>query len=51
LALRILTLLRDPELRRRMGQCGKETAQRRFSAQSMITQLVSVYDELLAVRR
>ena len=51
LALRILTLLRDPELRRRMGQCGKETVQRRFSAQSMITQLVSVYDELLAVRR
>lgn len=51
LAQRLLTLLRDPELRRRMGQCGRETAQRRFSAQSMITQLVSVYDELLAVRR
>jgi glycosyltransferase involved in cell wall biosynthesis len=51
LAERLLTLLRDPELRRRMGQCGRETVERRFSAHSMITQLTGVYDELLAVRR
>jgi len=51
LAERILILLRDPELRRRMGQRGKETVESRFSAQSMITQLVGVYDELLAGRK
>src|SRR5208282_2041176 len=38
MAERILILLRDPELRRRMGQRGKETVESRFSAQSMITQ-------------
>ncbi len=51
MAERILILLRDPELRRRMGQRGKETVESRFSAHSMITQLVGVYDELLASRK
>jgi glycosyltransferase involved in cell wall biosynthesis len=50
MAERILILLRDPELRRGMGQRAKETVESRFSAQSMITQLVGVYDELLAGR-
>jgi glycosyltransferase involved in cell wall biosynthesis len=51
MAERILILLRDPELRRRMGQHGKETVESRFSAHSMITGLVAVYDELLAGRK
>ena len=51
LAQKLLALLRDPGLRRRMGQSGKETAERRFSAQGMVTQLTGIYDELLALRR
>jgi len=51
MAERILVLLRDPELRRRMGRRGKETVESRFSAHSMITRLVGVYDELLASRK
>ena len=51
MAERILILLRDPELRRRMGQCGKETVESRFSAHSMMTQLAGVYDELLTSRK
>ena len=51
MAERILILLRDPELRRRMGRHGKQTVESRFSAQSMIRQLVGVYDELLASRK
>lgn len=51
LAERLLALLRDPELRRRMGQRGRETAEHRFSAHGMITQLTDIYDEMLAARR
>jgi len=51
LAQKLLALLRDPALRRRMGHSGKETAERRFSAQGMIAQLTGIYDGLLAARR
>lgn len=51
MAEKLLILLCDPELRQRMGHRGKETVESRFSAHSMITQLVGVYDELLASRK
>ena len=51
MAERILILLRDPEQRHRMGQRGKEAVESRFSAHSMMTQLVDVYDELMASRK
>ena len=51
MAERVMILLRDPELRGRMGQRGRDTVESRFSAHSMITQLAGVYDELLASRK
>lgn len=44
----ILTLLRNPERAKEMGKAGREIVESRFSAQAMITQLVKLYDGLLA---
>lgn len=51
MAERILTLLRNPERAKQMGKAGREIVESRFSAQAMITQLVELYDGLLASRQ
>jgi glycosyltransferase involved in cell wall biosynthesis len=47
LATKILVLLRDPVRARQMGEAGREVVERKFSAGSMMEQLVSLYDALL----
>jgi L-malate glycosyltransferase len=48
---RILELLRDPPGARRMGALAQSTVQSRFSAETMIQQLIDLYRELVADRR
>jgi glycosyltransferase involved in cell wall biosynthesis len=47
LADRILRLLRDPQMRLRMGQAARQTVEERFSIQAMVARLMNIYDELL----
>jgi glycosyltransferase involved in cell wall biosynthesis len=47
LADRILRLLRDPQMRLRMGQAARQTVEERFSIQAMMARLMDIYDELL----
>lgn len=47
LAARIRELLQDPEQRRAMGEAGRESARNHFSVESMTTQIVEVYEEVL----
>ncbi len=46
-AARLLTLLRQPELARKMGDAGRRTAEERFTLQGMIEQLAAIYQDLL----
>jgi glycosyltransferase involved in cell wall biosynthesis len=48
---RLLQLLRDPVRARRMGASAQATVQARFSADTMIQQLIALYRELLANRK
>jgi glycosyltransferase involved in cell wall biosynthesis len=48
---RILELLRDPARARRMGALAQSTVEARFSANTMIQQLIDLYHELLAKRK
>ena len=48
MAERLGRLIRNPEMARRMGHAARETVERRFSMQAMISRLTSLYDELLA---
>lgn len=50
LASRLVTLLRDPELRRRMGNNGRKRVEQEFTVQHMVEQLVSSYEQLLGKR-
>jgi glycosyltransferase involved in cell wall biosynthesis len=50
-ANRILALLGDPERARTMGRMARCVVEERFSAQSMITNMVGRYDQLLEARR
>jgi glycosyltransferase involved in cell wall biosynthesis len=50
-AARILTLLRDDYAAREMGVAGRKIVERRFTADTMIEQLVGHYERLLANRR
>jgi L-malate glycosyltransferase len=50
IAKRILQLLRDPGLARRMGAAARESVRERFSMDSMMNRLMGVYDELLAAK-
>ena len=43
-------LLADPELRRRMGQAGRERALRHFVEERMTSETEKLYEDLLAVR-
>ncbi len=48
LAQAITRLLRDPDLRRKMGQAGRERVQQHFSMEKMVQQTQSLYKQLLA---
>jgi glycosyltransferase involved in cell wall biosynthesis len=50
LAARILDLLRDPELRRRMGENGRERVREHFTVEVMVRRMSVLYQELLASR-
>jgi L-malate glycosyltransferase len=50
MADRILRLLRDPVLARRMGEVARETVRARFSMDAMMNRLMGIYDELLAAK-
>jgi glycosyltransferase involved in cell wall biosynthesis len=50
MADRILQLLRDPVLARRMGQAARETVRTRFSMDAMMNRLIGIYDELLVAK-
>jgi glycosyltransferase involved in cell wall biosynthesis len=43
MAARILELLRDPDLRQRMGETGREVCRERFNLKANVAQLVRVY--------
>jgi glycosyltransferase involved in cell wall biosynthesis len=43
MAARILTLLRDPELRRRMGEAGRRVAVEKFNHRTNVAQLIRLY--------
>lgn len=47
---RLLTLLRDPVRRAQIGERGRNSVQRRFSAEVMIRKLIGVYRDMLAER-
>ncbi|HET9280877.1 MAG TPA: glycosyltransferase family 4 protein, partial [Candidatus Angelobacter sp.] len=48
---RLLYLLRNPANATLMGEAARTTAQTRFSAQTMIKQLIEVYREMMAERK
>lgn len=48
MANRILKLLQDPHLAKRLGAAALQTVESRFSMQAMMAKLVGIYDELLA---
>jgi len=50
-AIRIITLLRDPELAKRMSAAGRQIVQERFTATLMIEKLVKCYDQVLVAKR
>lgn len=47
---RLLRLLRDPKLRRGMGQAARQTVESHFSMNAMMTRLTDIYQELLATK-
>ena len=47
LAARILELARDPQARRRIGQAGRQTAERRFDRTRLAADLVPVYRKVV----
>jgi len=47
---RLLRLLRDPKLRRGMGQAARQTVELQFSMNAMMTRLTGIYQELLAAK-
>jgi glycosyltransferase involved in cell wall biosynthesis len=51
LAAAILTLLGDPELRRRLGENGRRRVDPAFRAETMAAQIADVYRELLRRKR
>lgn len=51
MAARIVALLRDPALRRSMGQAGRARVEREFTPARMKQRLEALYDSLLRIRR
>jgi glycosyltransferase involved in cell wall biosynthesis len=50
LAERLMLLLRDPQMARRMGRRGRQAAAERFGMTAMLARLMDIYDELLEDR-
>jgi glycosyltransferase involved in cell wall biosynthesis len=50
LAKALISLLRDPSLRRRLGRAAAERAKARFGLDGMVARTLAVYDEVLAIR-
>jgi glycosyltransferase involved in cell wall biosynthesis len=50
MADRLLRLLRDPKLRRGMGQAARQRVESDFSMSAMMTRLTAIYQELLAAK-
>ncbi|MBC7911425.1 MAG: glycosyltransferase family 4 protein [Pyrinomonadaceae bacterium] len=50
LAERITELALDADLRKRLGQAGRETAHRRFDRARLATELIPIYNEVLSSR-
>ena len=48
---RILRLIRDPELRREMGDAARRAVESHFSMGAMMTRLTKIYEELLAEKQ
>ena len=46
-AAAMLRLLKDPALRRRLGEAGREEVQRRFSVDKMVENTLAVYEKVL----
>ena len=44
---RLLRLAREPQLRRRLGECGQQLVRERFSVQCMVDEIHSLYTRLL----
>lgn len=49
-AARIIDLLRDRELAKRMGHCGRQVVEQSFTVEHMVSKLVELYDVLLQQR-
>jgi len=47
LAEKLVQLLQDAALRKRMGQCSRQIVQDRYTVQHMVERLAGLYDELL----
>lgn len=47
----ILRLLRDPDLRDRMGQAGRARVERHFSVERMVRETEALYEELVRGKR
>jgi glycosyltransferase involved in cell wall biosynthesis len=47
----LLTLIRDPDLRRRMGEAGRRRAERQFNPRRMCADMVEVYRDVLGEAR
>jgi glycosyltransferase involved in cell wall biosynthesis len=50
LAKAIATLVRDPDLRRRMGQAGRERVLQHFSVERMVERTQNLYEQLLSAK-
>ena len=48
---RLIYLQQNPEVAKKMGRCGKERLLNVFSVEKMVSQVVSVYQELLSSRK
>jgi sugar transferase (PEP-CTERM/EpsH1 system associated) len=50
LAKALATLVRDPDLRRRMGQAGRERVLQHFSVERMVERTQNLYEQLLSAK-
>jgi glycosyltransferase involved in cell wall biosynthesis len=50
LAERIVELVRNPELRKRLGEAGRKTAEERFDASKMADRLLAIYERALGAK-